>query len=197
MDRTVDAVPPVAMEEEAVDVAAAEVEDGTQDHGGQSVETRWAPGPPAPEPRQDRLRRQQGAESGGVERSRIAKQGAQHAHRGAQESGHAGAERQPAAGGIQQLQVDRAPGHHRHEAGEQEEQRRAGRGQAQPAADDLAEAEDRHRSGDQDQELERHRNRVPSRLHQAEDGYAGDRGARQQQPADAGDGAQASVFRLG
>jgi hypothetical protein len=129
MDRTLGGVPPVAMEEEAVDVAAAEVEDGAQDHGGEPVEGLRAPGPPATDPRQDRLGRQQGAESGGVELSGVAEHRAQHAHRGAQQGGSAGAEGDPAARGVEQLQVDRAPGQHRDEAGEQEEQGRARRGE--------------------------------------------------------------------
>jgi hypothetical protein len=72
MDRTVGAIQPVAMEEEAVDVAAAEVEDGAQDHGGEPVEELRCPGPAGPDPRQHRLGGQQGTEGGGIELPGIA-----------------------------------------------------------------------------------------------------------------------------
>jgi hypothetical protein len=197
VDGTLPVVLSVAMKEEAVDVQAAEVEERAQDQGGQRVEPIGIAVPPLAEPRQDRLGREQDAQDGGVEPSRIAKLRPQDAHRRSEQGRAAGAEGEPAPEGAQQLEVHRAPSQDRNQAGEQEEQRRASGGQAQPPVGDDAESEDAQRPAHQDQELERRRDRRPLRLHEAVDGHAGHHRAGQQQPADAAGGTQPPVGGTG
>ncbi len=119
-DRSFDTVLAVPVEEEAVDVTAPDLKKQAEEERRSEVDRRGVVGNPIGDQRKHRLRQNEQSEDGRVEHPPIAEHDPERAMRGSKQRRGADGESEPAEGPRKEIEIDRAPGEHRDQSGEEQ-----------------------------------------------------------------------------